>query len=586
MALFSSCVKSLERAGVMKWDLSSLDLPQIEYNGKTYYIHPDAGEMTYQEALAYCERLTSYNHNDWFLPDLQELSQMFRESDRLGGFTYGGYWYENPYADNDLERYIPYQGGGLTASGKGRVRPVRCENGSFAPTVAIKQIHEGNWSTFEVTVSQSSRYTIKKSGLCWSQKPGASSRIAIEESDKKDGTFNVSIKKAIYSNLQTLYLCAFTELSDGRTIYSNEISLVPHKPIVDFSLARKTDNLVTAIIDIKDWGFPQVFDYIDVRISERSDVTSSDKKLDIKESEYHYEEEWNMQSGTLYLHFNPFSYSSTNASAVFSATINREIKAPQIRTLPVTNKTAVGLDDNTNIIYSMTLNCELLDIGYPEAKSCGLVVSASCPSPTIDNYERIFIEEADCGHLEKKTYSFSNYQLTPNSPVYIRAFAINDKDINYGDVNTVYFKEPSVSTVLVSNITTSSATLTSTVFDAGDPQYTERGFIYLRKSEYDLNPSAAIYNHFHKSPIPNNNIVGNWSMEVSDLLPGSNYVAFSYVAEGGVIWYDSIAQFTTGQASSVIILPANMWISTYAISFREKQCLKESLRFSNRQFDY
>ncbi len=69
--IFSSCVKSLDNAGVIQWDLSSLNLPQMEYNGRVYYIYPDAGEMTYDEAIAYCEQLSSFIHDDLFLPDQQ-----------------------------------------------------------------------------------------------------------------------------------------------------------------------------------------------------------------------------------------------------------------------------------------------------------------------------------------------------------------------------------------------------------------------------------------------------------------------------------------------------------------------------------
>lgn len=546
MAVFSSCVKSLESTGVIKWDLSSLDLPQMEYNGKTYYIHPDAGEMTYQEALAFCERLTAYSHDDWFLPGQQELSQMFRESERLGGFTNGGYWYENPYADNDMERYLSFQGGGLTSSKKGRVRPVRCENTSFEPTVSIKQINDGNWSTFEVTVSQSSRYSIKRSGLCWSKEPEARSRITVAESVQKDGTFNVSIGKAI-SSLQTWYLSAFTELSDGKTIYSNEIALSPHKPIVDFSLARKDDKTVTAIIDIKDWGFPELFEYIDIRLSERPNASSSDKKLDIKESVYHYEQEWDMQSGTLYLHFNPFQRSDTNVNAVFSATIDRETKAPQVKVLPVTNKTALGLDENTNVVYSMTLNFELTDLGFPEATSCGVLLSQSS-EPSLGNADYCFTnKDAYVYFLEGyEKFSFDNIKVTPSEKVFVRAFAINESGTTYSDVLTVPFIKPELSEVSVSNITSSSANFTCTVSNAGDPQYT-RGFVYYDwKWLTESDTILSLYNKYkHKSPVPNNNITGAWSTYISDLEGNSNYSVFSYVAEGNVIWFSEIEDFKT-----------------------------------------
>lgn len=546
MAVFSSCVKSLESAGVMKWDLSSLDLPQMEYNGKTYYIHPDAGEMSYEEALAYCERLTAYNHSDWFLPGQQELAQMFRESSHIGGFTYGAYWYENSYTNSDTERYLSYQGGSLTASGKGRVRPVRCEN-SFSPTVTLKQVNDGNWSTFEVSVTQSSRYTISKSGLCWSNKANSSSRTTVTESNAKDGTFLVSIEKAL-PRLENMYLSAFSELSDGTKIFSNEITLIPHKPIVDFSLVRKDDKTVTAIIDVKDWGFPELFEYTDVRLSDRPSALSSDRKLDIKESVYHYEQEWNMQSGTLYLHFNPFQRSDTNVNAVFSASIDKETKAPQVKVLPVTNKTALGLDENTNVVYSMTLNFELLGLGFPEATSCGVLLSQSS-EPSLDNSDYCFTnKDAYVDFLEEhKKFSFDNVRVTPNEKVFVRAFAISESGTTYSDVLAVPFIKPELSKVSVSNITSTSANFTCTVSNAGDPQYTERGFIYYAwKWLTESDTLLSLYEKFkHKSPVPNNNITGSWSMYVSDLTGNSNYSVLSYVVEGNVIWFSEIEDFTS-----------------------------------------
>ena len=318
----TSCVKPLADTGVIEWDLSSLELPQMEYNGKIYYIHPDAGEMSYHEAVDYCKRLTAYNHSDWFLPGQQELSQMFEESSRIGGFMSGDYWFENPYARTDEERSMSYKGG-VSDFGKARVRPVRCEN-TFTPTISLKQIHAGNWSTFEVTIPQSSRYTITKAGLCWSDKAGASSRIKIEEADKKEGTFYVSIHHPLVP-LKTMYLSAFSELSDGRTVYSNEITLLPHEPIVDFTLERKDDSKVFANVTIKDWGFPENFEYLQVFLSDSKEAYSNSRKeLNIKEDVFHYKEEWNMREGTLYLIFNPFSQASINVKATFSATIARE----------------------------------------------------------------------------------------------------------------------------------------------------------------------------------------------------------------------------------------------------------------------
>lgn len=551
----TSCVKPLADTGVIKWDLSSLDLPQMTYNGKTYYIHPDAGEMTYQEALSYCERLNAYEHQDWFLPDKQELSEMFTQAASLGGFQNAAYWFENPYSDKDSERNLSYNGGSLSA-GKGRVRPVRCDN-SFSPSITLKQINEGNWTTFEITVPQSSRYTIKRSGLCWSEKANADSRNTIVESSKKDGTFQLSVDKAdVY--LKTMYLSAFSELSDGKIIYSNEITLIPHKPNVDFSLVKNTKNNVKAVIDIKDWGFPENFNYIEVWLSDNKGSLTNGKRLDIKEDIYHYEEIWDMTDGTLYLIFNPYSKSDINVPATFSASLNQERATPQVRTLPVTNKTSCEIEENTNIVYSMSLNFELLEKGYPEVTSCGIVLSSTNPTPSIEENDKILTQEKTiASYLTENTYSFADFKLIPSGPVYIRAYAENDVGVSYGDVITVNFIEPAVASVTTSNITTSFATLTSSILEAGDPQYTEKGFIYLTKKEYDSNKNL-IFQNMHKSPTPNNQITGEWNMQISDLYSGTEYVALSYCQEGELIWHsDDVKLFKTCPIPEVVTLPVS-----------------------------
>lgn len=320
----TSCVKPLADTGVIKWDLSSLDLPQMNYNGKTYYIHPDAGEMTYQEALSYCERLNAYEHQDWFLPDKQELIEMFAQAKSLGGFQDAAYWFENPYSDKDSERYLPYNGGNLS-SGKGRVRPVRCEK-TFSPSITLKQVNEGNWSTFEVTIPKSSRYTIKKAGLSWADpneyRQNTFSKLL--ETNKTEGTFQVPLEFKKRLDYDQYYLAAYAELSNGETYYSNVILLKRHSPTVDFRIEKLDVNTVNAIIDIKDWGFPQDFSRILVELSDDElywdRPYATVERISVKEDILHYEKEWEVHDEMLYLYFN-HGNSSFNAYGKFCVRI-------------------------------------------------------------------------------------------------------------------------------------------------------------------------------------------------------------------------------------------------------------------------
>lgn len=560
----ASCVRSLEDEGVMDWDSSSLKLPQMLYNGQIYYIHPDAGEMSYEEAIDYCKQLTAYSHSDWFLPNKAELTAMFNNDSHIGGFTSAAYWYENPYTSNDTERSSYYNGGALSA-GKARVRPVRCDN-AFTPILQLKQIHEGNWSSFEITIPKSSRYTVKTAGLCCSEEADSKSAIRIVESSYKEGTFVATVDRAILP-LKTRYLRAYCDLADGRTIYSNELTLIPHKPEVDFILKRKDRTTITAVIDIKDWGFPQNFQYVDVRLTDDANSYPATEKIEVKEDVYHYEKDWTMDDGTLYLMFNPYGQGQSNASATFSANIAKDNMAPQVKTLAVSDKTAIGLDMNTNIIYSMTVNGELIDLGYPEATMCGLVISSVNTLPTIENNEhRYSLESSWSKKLETGRFSFSDIQVTPSGSIYVRAYATNDKETIYGNVVEVKFVEPEVSAVTVANITSSSAVFSSSISETGDPVYQERGFVYLPK--YLYSDKADVFDKYkHSLPIPNNNIIGTWTMNANGLLGGTEYVVYSYVAEGGIYWRSAKQYFTTIEEPYVKTQPVT-WAEISKFSYK------------------
>lgn len=74
-------------------DIVLFSLPSFHYGGRTYQVAPEPkNEMTWDNANAYCNALTLYNHSDWRLPTKEELIQVYVERSAIGGFSYQNYW--------------------------------------------------------------------------------------------------------------------------------------------------------------------------------------------------------------------------------------------------------------------------------------------------------------------------------------------------------------------------------------------------------------------------------------------------------------------------------------------------------------
>ena len=144
----------------------------------------------------------------------------------------------------------------------------------------------------------------------------------------------------------------------------------------------------------------------------------------------------------------------------------------------------------TNIkTTSATLNGEIITDGSPKYSERGFVYSES-PMPTIGNC----IHKVASEHSESKTFSASITGLVQGKSYYVRAYAINTAGEAYS-VNEVAFipdvSLPKVETVTVDVIDATTIKFIGNILDAGDPEYTERGFIYA-SSNTTLDEANAI----------------------------------------------------------------------------------------------
>lgn len=159
---------------------------------------------------------------------------------------------------------------------------------------------------------------------------------------------------------------------------------------------------------------------------------------------------------------------SNNGSKQLTITATNSTVLATLNTLPATNvKTTTA-----------TLNGEILTDGSPKYSERGFVYSESS-MPTLSSC----IQKITSTLTDSKTYSATVSGLTKGKTYYVRAYAINAGKEAYS-TNEVSFTPsdalPQVSTQAVTNIsrTAGKATFNGTIIDEGEPNYTERGFVY------------------------------------------------------------------------------------------------------------
>ena len=69
-----------------------LKLPTFDFAGYLYHVYPDMGAMTWSQAISACNRLSYGGYDDWYLPNEEELNEMYQKKTEIGGFGTNTYW--------------------------------------------------------------------------------------------------------------------------------------------------------------------------------------------------------------------------------------------------------------------------------------------------------------------------------------------------------------------------------------------------------------------------------------------------------------------------------------------------------------
>lgn len=170
-----------------------------------------------------------------------------------------------------------------------------------------------------------------------------------------------------------------------------------------------------------------------------------------------------------------------------------------------------------------------------------------------------------------ETGSYYNYDFKVDVPdlmpgtYYVQAYAKNSKGTTFGDIKTfVISGDPCVKTLAATNVLQNTATLNGEIVFAGDPAFTERGFVYSKSFS---NPSI----EDPESSTTRKVVSGTstlFSANVDNLTNNVTYHVRAYVTNANVTVYGESVEFKTADPNANIIsIPTlGLMIQKYDIS--------------------
>jgi len=194
---------------------------------------------------------------------------------------------------------------------------------------------------------------------------------------------------------------------------------------------------------------------------------------------------------------------------------------PRVETSQVTTYTASTANLGGNIVST----------GNPPYFERGVIYDTS-QNPEIDNPNKTPISGTGTG-----SFNTTVSGLVPNTPYFVRAYAINADGVSYGKQEPFRTLDgkPAVTTNPVSNLTSTSVTFNGSITDAGTPAYTKRGFFYGTTKEPTTNETQV-----------SGNETGDFYTNITELTVNTTYYVRAYVTNTAGTSYGKDVEFKTG----------------------------------------
>ena len=281
---------------------------------------------------------------------------------------------------------------------------------------------------------------------------------------------------------KTYYIRAYVTNSKG-TVYGEEVEMdytagmpeVKTLEVTNKNIGAGTATFKGSILSLGDLGYTERgFVYATVH-----NPTIGDSKLTASGSgtgEFSANAIQLVEGNTYYIR----AYATNSKGTVYGEEVSVDFNGvmPVVSTQAVTGKIiAQGI---------ATLNGTIESKGDPAYTQRGFVYGVA-HNPTLDDATVINVSGTNTG-----TYTYNITDLEMGSVYYVRAFATNSKGTAYGSEVTLDFNAvlPEVTTVSVEVQDNTTAYFIGKITDVGDPEYTERGFIYGKMQNPMLDDEA------------------------------------------------------------------------------------------------
>lgn len=245
----------------------------------------------------------------------------------------------------------------------------------------------------------------------------------------------------------------------------------------------------------------------------------------------------NLSRGTYYYQ----TYATTDYGTAYGEVLSFKISiTPVVATLAPTNILA----------ETATLNGQIETEGDPAYMERGFVYSKSYQLPTVDDPANATTKVPVSGR--NKTFSANISSLVENATYYVRAYATSEDGTFYGEVKSFVPSSPlpSVSTLDVTNILETSATLNGRIDNPGEPAYTERGFLYSESHETPTMSDS-------RTSTPKVVVDGtsrDFETSISSLKMGTTYYVRAYATSSKGTSYGEVKSFTTIDTRDYVVV--------------------------------
>jgi len=206
-------------------------------------------------------------------------------------------------------------------------------------------------------------------------------------------------------------------------------------------------------------------------------------------------------------------------------------RAAQKNSLPTLTTNAV----TTFTATTATLGGTITNAGTPAYTERGVCYATTQNPTTVNN-------KTPVTDSETSNFSAGVTGLTPSTKYYVKAYAIHADGTVYG--NEVNFTTsapsgtlPTLTTNAITAFTATSATLGGNITNAGTPEYSERGVVFYTEQS----PTT----EHNKTVIVEGPVTGNFSTEVYDLMPNTQYYVRAYAINTAGTAYGNERSFTT-----------------------------------------